>query len=286
MVKAMKVDLESTIKRNFDSFSKGFRKVAEYILENREGIPFISALNLGREVGVSESTVLRFIKFIGYSGYPDLQKDLAEWIKGKIKPSQKLRKISPGKKGDIHIPILNNDIRHLLLLRKNLSQDQLERVTKLLTRARKKYILGFRTSYSMAYLSSFFLGRILKDVVLLRLEDHNFYNILAEANKKDIALAFSFPRYSKHTLKLVQFLKEKQCKVIGITDRITSPLGRISDFVFEVASSSPTYFNSFTAVISLINCIIQAISLKNLRQSTASLRKAEQVVDDFDILVL
>jgi DNA-binding MurR/RpiR family transcriptional regulator len=286
MVKAMKVDLESTIKRNFDSFSKGFRKVAEYILENREGIPFISALNLGREVGVSESTVLRFIKFIGYSGYPDLQKDLAEWIKGKIKPSQKLRKISPGKKGDIHIPILNNDIRHLLLLRKNLSQDQLERVTKLLTRARKKYILGFRTSYSMAYLSSFFLGRILKDVVLLRLEDHNFYNVLAEANKKDIALAFSFPRYSKHTLKLVQFLKEKQCKVIGITDRITSPLGRISDLVFEVASSSPTYFNSFTAVISLINCIIQAISLKNLRQSTASLRKAEQVVDDFDILVL
>jgi len=282
----MKVELESTIREHFDSLSKGFRKVAEYILENREGIPFISALNLGKEVGVSESTVLRFTKFIGYQGYPDLQKDLAEWIKEKIKPSQKLRKISGREKEDIHIPILNNDIRHLLLLRKNLSQDQLERVTKLVTQARKKYILGFRTSYSMAYLCSFFLGRILKDVVLLRLEDHNFYNILAEANKKDIALAFSFPRYSKHTLKLAQFLKKKQCKVIGITDRITSPLGRISDFVIEVASSSPTYFNSFAAVISLINCIIQAISLKNLRQSTASLRNAEQVVDDFDILVL
>ena len=282
----MKVELESTIREHFDSLSKGFRKVAEYILENREGIPFISALNLGKEVGVSESTVLRFTKFIGYQGYPDLQKDLAEWIKEKIKPSQKLRKISGREKEDIHIPILNNDIRHLLLLRKNLSQDQLERVTKLVTQARKKYILGFRTSYSMAYLCSFFLGRILKDVVLLRLEDHNFYNILAEANKKDIALAFSFPRYSKHTLKLVQFLKKKRCKVIGITDRITSPLGRISDFVIEVASSSPTYFNSFTAVISLINCIIQSISIKNLRQSAASLRKAEQVVDDFDILVL
>jgi len=282
----MKVELESAIREHFDSFSKGFRKVAEYILENREGIPFISALNLGKEVGVSESTVLRFTKFIGYDGYPDLQKDLAEWIKGKIKPSQKLGKISRRKKQDIYIPMLNNDIQHLVSLRKNLSQAQLDRVTKLVTQARKKYILGFRTSYSMAYLCSFFLGRILKDVVLLRLEDHNFYNSLAEANKKDIALAFSFPRYSKHTLKLVQFLKEKQCKVIGITDRITSPLGRISDFVIEVASSSPAYFNSFTAVISLINCIIQSISLQNFRQSMASLRRAEQVVDDFDILVL
>ena len=282
----MKVELESTIKEHFDSLSKGFRKVAEYLLGNREGIPFTSALNLGKEVGVSESTVLRFIKFIGYGGYPDLQKDLAEWIKAKIKPSQKLKKISRKEKKDIHIPILNNDIQHLLLLRRNLSQDQLERVTKLMIQARKKYILGFRTSYSVAYLCSFFLGRILKDVVLLRLEDHNFYNILAEANKKDIALAFSFPRYSKHTLKLVQFLKEKQCKVIGITDRITSPLGRMSDVVIEVASSSPTYFNSFAAVISLINCIVQAISLSNFRRSTGSLRRAERVVDDFDILVL
>jgi len=282
----MKVELESTIRKHFDSLSKGFRKVAEHILENKEGIPFISALNLGKEVGVSESTVLRFIKFIGYGGYPDLQRDLAEWIKGKIKPSQKLRKISRGEKQDIYIPILNNDIHHLVSLRKNLSQAQLDRVAKLVTQARKKYILGFRTSYPMAYLCSFFLGRILKDVVLLRLEDHNFYNILAEANQKDIALAFSFPRYSKHTLKLVQFLKKKQCKVIGITDRITSPLSRISDFVIEVASSSPTYFNSFTAVISLINCIIQTISLKNFSQSMASLRRAERVVDDFDILVL
>ena len=283
----MQVELESTIRKHFDSFSKGFRKVAEYILENREGIPFISALNLGKEVGVSESTVLRFTKFIGYDGYPDLQRDLAEWIKRKIKPSQKLKEASQkGGKKDIYTLILNNDINHLVSLKETLSQAQLEEVIKMITQARKKYVLGFRTSYSMAYLCSFFLGRILKDVVLLRLEDHNFYNILAEANKKDIALAFSFPRYSKYTLRLVQFLKEKQCRVIGVTDRITSPLGRLSDSVIEVDSSSPTYFNSFTAVISLINCIIQGISLQNFRQSMASLRKAERVVDDFDILVL
>jgi DNA-binding MurR/RpiR family transcriptional regulator len=283
----MKVEFESTIKEHFDSFSKGFRKVAEYVLENREGIPFISALNLGNEIGVSESTVLRFTKFIGYNGYPDLQKDLAEWIKRKIRPFQKLEEVSQtGRKKDIYTSMLNNDIKHLITLKRTLSQIQLEKVTKLITQARKKYILGFRTSYSMAYLCSFFLGRILKDVVLLRLEDHNFYNILAEVNKKDIALAFSFPRYSKNTLKTVQFLRERQCKVIGITDRITSPLGRISNFTIEVDSSSPTYFNSFTAVISLINCITQAISLKNFRQSTVSLRKLAQVIDDFDILVL
>jgi DNA-binding MurR/RpiR family transcriptional regulator len=283
----MKVELESTIKKHFDSFSKGFRKVAEYILENREGIPFISALNLGKEIGVSESTVLRFTKLIGYNGYPELQRDLAEWIKRKIQPSQKLKEVSRSeRKKDIGTLFVDNDINHLVSLKRNLSQSQLEEVSRLIAQARKKYILGFRTSYSMAYLCSFFLGRISKDVILLRIEDHNFYNILAEANKKDIALAFSFPRYSKYTLRVVQFLRTKRCKIIGVTDRITSPLGRASDLAIPVGSGSPGYFNSFTAVVSLINCIVQGVSLKNFRKSMLSLRRAERVVDDFDILVL
>jgi DNA-binding MurR/RpiR family transcriptional regulator len=276
----MKVELESTIREHFNSFSKGFRKVAEYVLENREGIPFISALNLGKVVGVSESTVLRFTKFIGYQGYPDLQKDLADWIKTKIKPSQKLKEASQrGKNKDIFTLILNNDIDHLMTLKRTLSKTQLEEAVRLLTQARKKYIIGFRTSYSMAYLCSFLLGRIMNDVFLLRMEDHNFY-------KKDIALAFSFPRYSKYTLRAVQFLKEKQCKTIGVTDRITSPLGRVSDLVINVESVSPSYFNSFTAVVSLINCIIQSVSTRNIRKSMFCLRRAERVVNDFDTVVL
>ncbi len=283
----MKVELETTIKKHFDSFSKGFRKVAEYILENREGIPFISALNLGKKIGVSESTVLRFTKLIGYDGYPDLQSDLAEWIKRKIKPSEKLKETSRKKmKKDIYNLILNNDISHLVTLKRNLSRTQIEQVSKLITQARKKYIIGFRTSYSMAYLCSFFLGRILKDVILLRMEDHNFYNILGEANKKDIVLAFSFPRYAKYTLTVVQYLRKRQCKIIGITDRITSPLGQLADLAIQVDSKSPGYFNSFTAVVSLINCMIQSASLKNFRKSISSLRRAERVVDDFDTVVL
>lgn len=224
-------------------------------------VPFIIALNLGKEIGVSESRILRFIKLIGYDGYPYLQRDLAEWIRKKINPSQKLKKISYRRnKKDICPPILDNDIRHLISLKKSLSETQLERANKLLTQARRVYVLRFRTSYSMAYLCSLFLARILSDVIPLRIEDHNFYTVLAEVTEKDVVLAFSFPRYSKYTLKTIQFLKRKKCKVICVTDRIVSPLGRISDYVIEVDSSSPTYFNSLTTVVSLINCIAEGIS--------------------------
>jgi len=283
----MSQTLDHKIKKHFESFSKGSRKVAEYILDNRERIPFLSASNLGKEVGVSESTVLRLVRFIGFRGYPDLQRNLEEWIKEEIKPAQKLRQISKkyGKK-DYYFKILDNDIQNLLSLRKALQQNQLEQITKTIIQSRRKYIIGNRTSYSAAFLCSFFLGRILDDVILLELADPDFYNILAEANERDIVLGFSFPRYSKYTLKTIQFLKKKKCRVIGITDRIVSPLGYISDYVIEVDSSSPTYFNSFTAVVSLINCIAEGISLKNYQHSMNSLRNVDKVIDDFDILIL
>jgi len=283
----MSQTLDHKIKKHFESFSKGSRKVAEYILDNRERIPFLSASNLGKEVGVSESTVLRLVRFIGFRGYPDLQRNLEEWIKEEIKPAQKLRQISKkyGKK-DYYFKILDNDIQNLLSLRKALQQNQLEQITKTIIQSRRKYIIGNRTSYSAAFLCSFFLGRILDDVILLELADPDFYNILAEANERDIVLGFSFPRYSKYTLKTIQFLKKKKCRVIGITDRIVSPLGYISDYVIEVDSSSPTYFNSFTAVVSLINCIAEGISLKNYQHSMNSLRNVDKVNDDFDILIL
>ena len=105
-------------------------------------------------------------------------------------------------------------------------------------------------------------------------------------NGKDVLIAVSFPRYSKHTLKLAQFIKKKRCKIIAITDRSISPIGRMADYVIEVDSSSPAYFNSFTAVTSLINCIIQGVTLKNFQRSKASLRNVEQIIGDFDILVL
>ena len=280
-------DLEGRIRKRYESFSKGFKKVAAYILQNRDNLPFISALNLGKEIGVSESTVLRFVRLIGYDGYPDLQKDLTEWIRKKIKPAHKLkRSLGRKDKADIYSLILDNDIRNILSLKKNMAEDQLEQVTKLLIQARRVYVLGFRTSYSMAYLCSFLLARILNDIVLLKLEDHNFYTCLGEANEKDVILAFSFPRYSKHTLEIVQFLKKKGCKVIGTTDRHISPLGCVSDYVIEVNSSSPTYFNSFTGVVSAINCIVARISWKHPQRSMTSLRKGDDVVDDFDILVL
>ena len=64
------------IKEGYPSFSKGQKLIADYISEHYDKAAFMTAAKLGSEVGVSESTVVRFATELGFDGYPKLQKAL------------------------------------------------------------------------------------------------------------------------------------------------------------------------------------------------------------------
>ena len=77
-------DLMRLIQVKFPKLSKGQKLIAEYILKNYDKAAFMTAAKLGNNVGVSESTVVRFATELGFSGYPKLQKALQELIKNKL----------------------------------------------------------------------------------------------------------------------------------------------------------------------------------------------------------
>ena len=72
----MERDILALISKATPGFSKGQRLIAQYIQENYDKAAFMTAGKLGRTVGVSESTVVRFATALGYEGYPQLQSAL------------------------------------------------------------------------------------------------------------------------------------------------------------------------------------------------------------------
>ena len=86
------IDLPSRIKDNYKKLSEGQKLIATYLLKYSDKAAFFTAANLGRVVGVSESTVVRFADFLGYEGYPALQKDLQNRIKDKLNTVSRLKK--------------------------------------------------------------------------------------------------------------------------------------------------------------------------------------------------
>ena len=74
----MRDDILAILEDRESTFSKGQRKIAAYITESYDKAAFMTASRLGKTVGVSESTVVRFAVELGFDGYPEMQKVMQE----------------------------------------------------------------------------------------------------------------------------------------------------------------------------------------------------------------
>ena len=77
-------DILMQIRSDLPSFSKGQKRIANYILESYDKAAFMTASRLGKMVEVSESTVVRFAVELGFDGYPSMQKTLQELVRNKL----------------------------------------------------------------------------------------------------------------------------------------------------------------------------------------------------------
>ena len=83
-------ELINRINEKYSSMSKGQKLLSTYITDNYDKAVFLTAEKLGKVVGVSESTVVRFAAELGYDGYPSMQKALQEMIRNKLTSVQRI----------------------------------------------------------------------------------------------------------------------------------------------------------------------------------------------------
>ena len=83
-------DILGLIQESMPTFSKGQRRIANYILESYDKAAFMTASKLGKIVGVSESTVVRFAAELGYDGYPSMQRSLQKMIRRRLNSVQRI----------------------------------------------------------------------------------------------------------------------------------------------------------------------------------------------------
>ena len=86
----MSYDILSTLREMEPTFSKGQKRIARYITEDYDKAAFMTANRLGKTVGVSESTVVRFAVDLGFDGYPSMQKAMQEMVLNRLTSVQRI----------------------------------------------------------------------------------------------------------------------------------------------------------------------------------------------------
>ena len=102
-------------------------------------------------------------------------------------------------------------------------------------------------------------------------------------DERDVLVAFSFPRYSTSTAQGAQYCRSKGAKVVGITDTISSPLGRNCDHVLLAKSDMLSLADSLVAPMSIINALIVALSARREKEVAATFHNLEHIWEEYKV---
>lgn len=281
----MAKDILTHIQENMTSFSKGQKLIANFILSSYDKAAFMTACKLGKTVNVSESTVVRFAAELGYDGYPSMQKALQEMIRNKLTSIQRIE-VSNDRIGDQDIMsmVMQSDIEKIRLTLEETDRTSFSRAVEAISSARRVYILGVRSASALANFMSFYFTFIFDNVVHVDTTSiSEVFEQVMRIGPDDVLIGLSFPRYSKRTVKAMQYAKKQGATVIAITDSDVSPLANIADVSLFAISDMASFVDSLVAPLSLVNALIVAVSRVKNDQLEATFGKLESIWAEYEV---
>ncbi len=281
----MKNNLLSTIENSMTGFSKGQKKIAAYINENYDKAAFMTASALGKKVGVSESTVVRFATELGFKGYPELQKEIQQMIKSKLTAVQRME-VSKNLigDGDVVNNVLSGDIELIRQTIEKTSREDFKEAVSAINSAKRIYILGVRSSAALASFLAFYFNLVFDSVVLVDTSSASeMFEQMFRIGKDDVCIAISFPRYSKQTLNALRFIADRGATVISITDNEESPMAQYSDHLLIAKSNMASVVDSLVAPLSLINALIVSVTLSKTDEVYSNFNALESIWDSYQV---
>lgn len=265
------VDLLTRINQHYNSFSKGQKLLANYIIDNYDRAAFITASKMGRTVGVSESTVVRFAYALGYDGYPALQRSLQEMIRNRLTTVQRIQLTSDLSQDEVLSTVLKSDISNIRSTIESVNTATFNTVIDHMLKARKIYVVGIKSAAPLAQFLGYYLNFILDDVCIV---NSTVYETMLRISDKDMCIGISFPRYSSKAVEALSFARSEGAYVTAITDSMFSPIAELADSVLVARSDMASFADSLAAPLSLINALIVG----------AGLRRKDEVYERLDQL--
>lgn len=281
----MNTDILSILQKNAHTYSKGQRAIARYITEQYDKAAFMTANKLGKVVGVSESTVVRFAVELGYDGYPAMQKALQEMVLNRLTSVQRLEVASNRMTGqDILTTVIHSDMEKLRQTAETVSRDDFNLAVDVICKARRVYILGVRSTAALASFLGYYLRYMLDDVRIVTASGTSeMFEQIIGVDARDAVIAFSFPRYSSSTAEGARYCRTTGAKVIGVTDSKFSPLGEQCDLVLTAKSDMISLVDSLSAPLSIANALIVAVASKREGQLEKTLGTLERVWEEYHV---
>lgn len=278
-------DVLATIEALYPKMSKGQRRIADVITEDRERAAYLTAAALGTLAEVSESTVVRFAAELGFDGYPHFQRALQELLRTRLTPGERIDAMGHRVgNADLVDKVMGSDIARIKFTMEHLDREAFGAAVDALLSADNIYLFGARSASMLSGFLGMNLGLIFDNVKNLQpTSASEVFEQLLPIGPRDVLFAISFPRYSQKLVKAVRYAHDRGARVIALTDAMTSPIAADATYLLTAESDMAAFADSLAAPLSIINAIIAEITRRRADEIKARFDRMERLWDEYDV---
>ena len=253
------------------NLTKTQKVIAKFILDNSADACFMTSTEIALKLGVSESSVIRFSRSLGYSGFMDFQKALRKDYQGKVLsissnitvPSQRIAKRAKLENSSDYINRhFKNAVKNLENVFAQNSIQTFEEAADIIISSKRKYIAASRGNTCLSDYFLLYLKQMVPHVVMTNTNSISPVDHMCNISKEDCLIIFSFPRYSSMDKITAEMAHDAGASIIVITDKPSALLSQYATILLTVSVDSNAFFNSLVGPQFVAEALLETISHK------------------------
>jgi DNA-binding MurR/RpiR family transcriptional regulator len=248
------------------------RRIAQCLVQHAATAAYLSAAEVAVLAGVSQPSVTRFARALGYAGYPALRRELRELVD--VGPAGPVA-------GNATQLAVRDEAEHLTRLADQLGDlTAVARAATLLNASRPLVVLGLRAAAPLAGYFGYFAAKVHPDVRVLDTGGTQLLDRLeqARASGAGAMLAIVLPRYPRESLEAIREAHAAGISVVAITDSAVSPAAEGADVVLPAAVGTQLVFDLHTGPMAMAMVLLQAMC-------DAAPEAAQRRLEEFEAMV-
>ncbi|WP_255507946.1 MULTISPECIES: MurR/RpiR family transcriptional regulator [Lysinibacillus] len=269
------------IKKRFIRLSRGQRKVAQFVIDNQNIIATHTASDVGKLIGVSESTVIRFCYAMELSGFSELQERIKRDLMGDEERSQSDHPLITKKQEHLLSDVMNRDITSILNTIQLVNEKDFEKSVKWVHEAGFLYVLGFRQSSATANFLTCTLGNYRKHVKQIQHDVENIVQQIGSMDEQSLLFVVALDAVLEDVLTIAKLAKNKNVKIVAITNSSLSPIRDYADIIFTVGAQKQSSAETIIAAHSFTHALVEGMVSQNRKQYTAYKKANAQIESNF-----
>lgn len=273
------IDFGQIITEHFKDLTKSEKQIANYLRKNQDEAAFLSAAELANSLDLSEATIVRFARTVGFDSYPAMRELLQENFRRRVTHSARLRSRLDDLReaGDLFEKVTISEIDYLTQALQTVDREALDHAVTYMLERDQIFIFGTGPSVTLVHLLNLRLTRFGKMAISLTTAGRETLEPILLMTDRDLLFAIGFFDVNPTLQTVLDYAEEMNCPTILLTDTLGSVIGEKADIVLAAKRGPVSAFHSLVVPMTIINTLLLEIANQSQEVVIPNLDKLDQL---------